>query len=107
MKEKTISILSMEEVQGINAGTIKLDAALFAHRKNLSVIIDALTEEKKAIDAAILEKVEHKKVKNELFYTVISDFCEFNAEEFKKTYGEEVYNQFKTRPVHRESVRTK
>lgn len=107
MKTKEITIKSTEEIAEITPETIKLDAALFAHRKALSVLIDALTEEKKAIDAAILEKVEHRKIKTDLFYTVISDYTEFNKNEFIEKNGQAEYEKYKTLPVHREQVRTK
>ena len=100
-------IKTATEIENITAENITLDACLISHRKAIAYIIDCLTEEKKAIDKAILDKVEHKKVKTPLFYTIISDYNEFNSDEFIKENGEEFYNKYKTKPVHREQVRTK
>ena len=107
MEKKTIMIKSQEELESINSESIRLDSALFEHRKSICYLIDMLTAEKKAIDSAILDKVEHQKVKTSLFYTVISDYFEFNSDEFVMKYGQKEYDSFKTRPVHREQVRTK
>lgn len=107
MEKKEIMIKTTEEIKNISSDTITLDASLFSHRKAIAYIIDALTEEKKQIDKAILDKVNHEKVKTSLFYTIISDYMEFNSEEFIKENGEEFYNKYKTKPVHREQVRTK
>ena len=107
MKTKEITIKTTEELENITAENIVLDVALFSHRKNLAFLIDSLTAEKKAIDNAILEKVEHKKVKNELFYTIISDYTEFDKDKFIKENGIEEYNKYNIKAVHREQVRTK
>ncbi len=107
MKEKNIMIKTEEEIEQITSENIRIDVALMAHRKNISYVIDMLTKERKQIDKAILDSVNHKKVNTELFYTIISDFTEFNKEQFIAEYGEEEYNKFKTSPVHREQVRTK
>ena len=106
MEKKFIEIKTAEEIEKITADTINLDSALFSHRKAISALIDILTSEKKAIDNAILDKVEHKKVKNTLFYTVISDYMDFNRKELEEKEPE-TFNKYKTLPVHREQVRTK
>lgn len=108
MENTTIAILNSEEIENkYNKDNIKIDAALMAHRKKISYIIDALTMEKKRIDAEILDSVNHEKVKNSLFYTIISDFMDFNKDTMIEKYGEQAYNDCKTKPVHREQVRTK
>ncbi len=106
MEKKEITLKSTEEIESIAAGNVAIDAAIISRRKSIDYIIKVLTDEKKAIDAAILESVEHKKVKTALFSTIISDFMEFNKDEFIADHGEETYNKYKTKPVHREQVRT-
>ena len=106
MEKKLIEIKTPDEIKNITAETIVLDAKLFAHRKLISALIDILTEEKKAIDNAVLDKVEHKKVKTTLFYTVISDYMDFNRKEMEEKEPE-TFAKYKTLPVHREQVRTK
>lgn len=108
MENTTIAILNSEEIENkYNKDNIKIDAALMAHRKKISYIIDALTLEKKMIDAGILDSVNHEKVKNALFYTIISDYMDFDKDTMIEKYGEQAYNDCKTKPVHREQVRTK
>lgn len=108
MENTTIAILNSEEIENkYNKDNIKIDSALFAHRKKISFIIDALTYEKKMIDAGILDSVNHEKVKNSLFYTIISDFMEFDKDTMIQKYGANAYEECKTKPVHREQVRTK
>lgn len=104
--EKIIDIKTTEEIENITADSIVIDSALFAHRKALSALIDILTSEKKAIDSAILEKVEHKKVKTTLFYTIISDYMDFNRKAFEED-NPELFEKYKTLPIHKEQVRTK
>ena len=104
--KKEIDIKTTEEIANITAETITIDSALFSHRKAISYIIDILTEEKKQIDKAILEKVNHEKVKTALFYTIISDYMDFDRKRFESE-NTELYNQYKTLPVHKEQVRTK
>lgn len=106
MEKKEIILKSAEEIENIASGNIAIDAAIISRRKSIDYIIKILSDEKKAIDAAILESVGHKKAKTPLFYTIISDFMEFNKDEFIADHGEEVYNKYKTKPVHREQVRT-
>lgn len=106
MEKKTIEIKTMEEIENITAESISLDSALFSHRRAINALIDILTAEKKAIDNAILEKVEHKKVNTTLFYTVISDYMDFNRKALEEQEPE-TYKKYKNLPVHREQVRTK
>ena len=106
MTTETINIKTLEEIENITKENIVLDSALFSHRKKIAFLIDMLTKEKKAIDSAILEKVEHKKVNEKLFYTIISDYMDFNRDEFM-TEEKELYEKYKTLPVHKEQVRTK
>lgn len=108
MENTTIAILNSEEIENkYNKDNIKIDAALMAHRKKISYIIDALTMEKKRIDAEILESVNHEKVKNSLFYTIISDFMDFDKDTMIQKFGASAYEECKTKAVHREQVRTK
>lgn len=106
MEKKEITLKSTEEIENIAAGNVAIDAAIISRRKSIDYIIKVLTDEKKAIDAAILESVNHKKVKTALFSTIISDFMEFSKEDFIADHGEDTYNKYKTKPVHREQVRT-
>lgn len=107
MKTEEIKIKTAEEIETITAENIRIDSALFAHRARLIYLIDVLTTEKKAIDNAILESVDHKTVKEKLFSTIISDFFDFDKDAFIKENGADVYNKYKTKPVHREQVRAK
>ena len=107
MENKNIMIKTAAEIENITAENIKLDAALFAHRQKVRTLIDNLSAELKAIDAAILEKVDHKKVKTDLFYTIISDYFEFDKDKFITENGAEKYDEYKVKPVHREQVRTR
>ena len=108
MENTTIAILNSEEIENkYNKDNIKIDAALMAHRKKITYIIDALTMEKKRIDAEILESVNHEKVKNALFYTIISDYMKFDENTMIEKYGKEAFEACKTKPVHSEQVRTK
>ena len=106
MEKKEITIKSAADLENITAGKVAIDAALISRRKSIDFIIKTLTDEKKAIDAAILDSVNHKKVKTALFSTIISDFTEFDKDAFIAENGEQEYNKYKTKPVHREQVRT-
>lgn len=106
MNIEKVSVLTNEEIENITKETITLDASLFAHRSKISYLIDILTQEKKAIDKAILDKVEHKKVKEKLFYTIISDYNDFNKKQFESE-NPELYEKYKTLPIHKEQVRNK
>lgn len=107
MEKKIVMIKSAEELEEMKNNRPAIDASLISHRKAISFLIDALTDEKKAIDEIILDSVNHEKVKTALFYTIISDYFEFDKEKFIAENGATKYEEYKTKPVHREQVRTK
>ena len=83
---KDIKIRTSEEIETITTNTVTVD---------------------KAITAAILEIYEHKPVNDGKVKITISDYCIFDADAFKAENGEEEYNKYKTKPVHKEQVSTK
>ena len=105
MLNKEITLKTSAEIASITSDSVKLDVATLSHIKNLKKIIDALTEEKKAFDHAILEKFGHEKGKYENIQIIISDYTVFNEQDFIAVHGEDELKKFKTKPVHKEQVK--
>lgn len=101
---KEIKIRTSEEIASINADTLTLDAVQIDRIQAVRKAIKILEEEKKAWDMAILDKYNHAKVNTGTVRTVITDYFDFNKEEFIEKYGQEKYDELKTKPVHRETV---
>lgn len=102
---KTINIKTSEEIANITAKNLKLDAVEISRIQLLEKAKKLIENEITAYKTAILDKYEHKATDDGKVKITISDYMTFNADEFVAKYGQEKYDELKTKPVHRESVK--
>jgi len=107
MEKVTANLMTEKELENMTKDTLALDGATFAHRASVKALLERCKAELKKIDDTILEKVNHEKVKKELFYTVVFDRMDFNPDTMIEKFGKDAYESCKTKPVHTEYVRNR
>ena len=100
-----INIKTLSEIETITSKTIKLDAIEIDHIQKLEKAIKLLDAELKAYKNATLEKYEHKNTNTGTVKITISDYFTFDADRFLAENGQAKYDEYKTKPQHRETVK--
>lgn len=101
-----VNVLSIEEIEKITADTIRLTVNERSHINAIENIAKLLLKEVEQYKNAVKEKFDHKKTDNAVVKITVSDYMDFNRTEFKEN-NPELYEQFKTLPIHKETVKIK
>lgn len=104
MKTITINILDTNDIEKITADTVSIDNPTATHYNNVVNLIDVLTAEKKAMDKALLDKLNHKTFKNDMIATSVYDSFILDTDALIEDIGKDKYDEHKTKVRHTEKV---